>query len=72
MHRPEPAHAKQLCDAAGVFAIGLHHHGRERRLDVARLQEHGVMAGRHKGRVKPLRQGTGLQAKAHQWQTKTS
>jgi hypothetical protein len=40
MDRPEPAHAQQLGDAAGVLAVGLHDHRRQRRLDVPGLQQH--------------------------------
>jgi hypothetical protein len=40
MDRPEPAHAQQLGDAAGILAVGLHDHRRQRRLDVPGLQQH--------------------------------
>jgi hypothetical protein len=62
MHGPEPAHAQQLGDAAGVLAVGLHHHRRERRLDVPGLEQHRVKPGCFQPGVQPLRQWPRLQA----------
>jgi hypothetical protein len=69
VHRPVPAHAQQLGDAARVPAVGLDHHGRERRLDVPGLQQHRLEPGLGKALVEPLRQGPGLEADAGQRQT---
>jgi hypothetical protein len=69
VHRPEPAHAQQLRDAAGVLAVGLHNHGRKRRLHMPGLKQHGIVACPDQGRVQPLRQGAGLQADARQRQS---
>jgi hypothetical protein len=62
VHRPEPAHPQQLGDAAGVLAVGLHHHRRQRRLHVPRLQQHRLEARLAQAGVQPLRQGAGFQA----------
>jgi hypothetical protein len=40
MDRPEPAHAQQVGDAAGILAVGLDDHCRQRRLDVPDLKQH--------------------------------
>jgi hypothetical protein len=61
VHRPVPAHAQELGDAAGVLAVGLDDHRRERRLDVPRLQQHGLEARFGQAGVQPLRQGSGLE-----------
>src|SRR3954463_3245474 len=71
MHRPEPAHPQELGDAAGVPAIGLDDHRRERRLHVARLQQHRLKAGLDQRGLEPLRQRPGLQADARQPQIET-
>src|SRR3712207_4933209 len=68
MHGPEPAHAKQLGDAAGVLTISLDHHGRECRLDLPGLQEDGLKPGSDQVGMEPLRQGTGFKADAGEWQ----
>jgi hypothetical protein len=71
MHRPEPAHPQELGDAAGVLAIGLDDHRRERRLHVARLQQHRLKAGLDQRGLEPLRQRPGFQADARQPQIET-
>jgi len=70
MHRSEPAHAKQLGDAAGILAVGLDDHRRKRRLHVARLQQNRLEPGLDQSGLKPLRQRPGLQADARQPQIK--
>jgi hypothetical protein len=62
MDRPVPAHPEQLSDAAGVLAIGFHRHGRERRLDLAGLEQHHVEPGLGQAGMEPLRQRPGLEA----------
>jgi hypothetical protein len=61
VHGTVPAHPEQLGDAARVLAIRLDHHRRERRLDVPRLQQHGLEPGAGQPGVQPLRQRPGLQ-----------
>jgi hypothetical protein len=61
VHRPVPAHAQQPGDAARVLAVGLHDHGRERRLHVPRLQQRRLEPGAGQAGVQPLRQRPGLQ-----------
>ena len=57
-----PCHSQEVRDAAGVLAIRLHHHGRQGRLHVARLEQHGLVTSLHERRMQPLRQGKGVQA----------
>jgi hypothetical protein len=51
-----------------IHPIGLHDHGRERRLDLPGLEQHRLEPGLGEARVEPLRQGPGLQADAGQRQ----
>jgi hypothetical protein len=69
VHRSEPAHAQQLGDAAGVLAVGLDDHRRERRLHVAGLEQHRLKTGFDQSGLEPLRQRPGFQADAHQRQS---
>jgi hypothetical protein len=55
-------HAEQLGDPAGIAPVSLDRHGRQRCLDVPRLQQHGCQAGLVQPVVQPLRQRTRLQA----------
>src|SRR5215211_6574459 len=71
MYGAEPSHPQELRDAAGVLAIRLDHHGREGRLHMARLKQHGLIAGPDERRMKPLRQRTGLQTDTRKRQTET-
>lgn len=53
--RPIPSHPQQLRDPARVLPIGLHRHRRQRRLHMARLQQHDIEAGGDKASIQPLR-----------------
>ena len=55
-----------MMPAGAIHPIGLHDHGRERRLDLPGLQQHRLEPGRGQAGVQPLRQGSGLQADAGQ------
>ena len=62
VHRPEPAQAHQLGDAAGILTISLHRHGLEGGAHMARLEQFHRQAGRLQASKEPLRQRPGLQA----------
>jgi hypothetical protein len=52
-------------DAACVFAVGLHCHGRQCCLDVSRLDQHDLELGRGHPSVQPLGERPGFQADAN-------
>lgn len=64
LHRTVPAHAQQLRDPAGVFAIRLHRHRRQCRLHMPCLQQHHLKAGVDQTLAQPLRQRACLKADA--------
>src|SRR4051812_28537869 len=65
MHRAIPAHPQQLGDAARVLAVSLHRHGRERRLDLAGLEQHGLEPRSGQARMQPLAERPSLEPDPH-------
>lgn len=62
MHAAVPAGPENLGDAAGVVLVGLVAHGRQRRVDLARLHADHVVAGLGKAIGQMLGQRAGLQS----------